>query len=509
MSALTPLPLYALLLYGLFLAASYRFRWHERAFDPKKRTHRAAVAVCALLCLLPAAAILCALPHENTAYPFLGLLENENAYNQQFDAFLKGQLALDFQPDARILALENPYIWDARTETGAWYPWDRVLFDGQYYSYFGVAPIFTVYFPWYFLTGTLPAPATVCFLLCVPGILAGAALLVALMRRFVPDASVGLVCLGVFAVSFGSLQYMVSASADMYYIAVQSGQTNLLLFLLFAVLGTAPGKKTARRAACLALAGLFLALTAASRPNLLLFAVLAVPLFLSMLREKDVRVAGRLVKLFSFAVPTALGAALLMAYNYARFGSALEFGAQYQLTVADVSTYSVSLSLLLPAVYCYFLQMPAVQGGFPYLALTYEPVRSYGGYLYTTWMMGAFSLPSLTGILLAPLACRRGQKKDLVKLFTFILAAACCFLLAFVDICFAGVCVRYLADITAVAAVFSTVLWLDLNARAATLSGGKRFAVYAAVSALLFATILVGALLIFENERRYLLQTAA
>ena len=105
MSALTPIPLYVLLLYGLFLAASYRFRWHERAFDPCKRSHRAAVAVCAALCLLPAAAVLCALPHENTAYPFLGFLENEIAYNQQFDAFLKGQLALDFQPDARILDL--------------------------------------------------------------------------------------------------------------------------------------------------------------------------------------------------------------------------------------------------------------------------------------------------------------------------------------------------------------------------------------------------------------------
>ena len=183
-----------------------------------------------------------------------------------------------------------------------------------------------------------------------------------------------------------------------------------------------------------------------------------------------------------------------------------EVGARYQLTAADVSPYSVSLALLLPSIYCYFLQMPIVQGDFPYLVLTYEPIQSYGGYLYTTWMMGAFAMPSLSGILLSPIARRRGGKKDCVKQFTFILAAFCCFLLAFVDICFAGVCIRYLADITAVAAVFSTALWLDLETRAASLSHGKRFAVYAVIALLFFVTILVGTLLIFENERRYLLQ---
>ncbi len=502
-------PLVLLMAALLFLGLSYRFRWYAKPYDPQKRTHNLLLAGCALCCLVPCVAIFCALPHENIAYPFEGLLENQNAYEQQFDAFLKGQIALDFTPDKRILALENPYIWDARTATGAWYPWDRVLFDGQYYSYFGIAPILTIYYPWHFLTGTLPAAETVCFILCVAGILAAAALVVALVRRFVPNVTLSLLCLGIFAVSFGSLMFMVQASADMYYIAVQSGMTNLLLFLLFAVLGCGQNGKTPRRAVCLFLSAVFLVLTALSRPNLLLFAAASVPLFLSELTEKSVHPAKRAVKLLSFILPALLGAAFVMWYNYVRFGSVFEFGARYQLTVADVSTYSFSLSLLLPSIYCYFLQMPAIQGNFPYLVLTYEPVAGYGQYLYTTWMMGAFAMPSLSGILLSPITYKRGQKKDLVKLFTFMLAAFCCFLLAFVDICFAGVCIRYLADITAVAAVFSTVLWLDLDSRAASLSRGKRFAVYAGISLLLFVTILVGTLLIFENERRYILQPAA
>ena len=237
MTAMEYFPFVLLIAALLFLVLSYRLGWYETPYTSKKRAHNLLVIGCALCCLAPCIAVFCVLPHENIAYPFEGLLENQNAYEQQFDALLKGQIALDFAPDERILSLENPYIWDARTETGAWYPWDRVLYDGQYYSYFGIAPILTIYFPWYFITGTLPAAQTVCFILCMVGILAAAALLITLVRRFVPNATLSLLCLGIFAVSFGSLMFMVQASADMYYIAVQSGMTNLMLFLLFAVLG--------------------------------------------------------------------------------------------------------------------------------------------------------------------------------------------------------------------------------------------------------------------------------
>ena len=56
---------------------------------------------------------------------------------------------------------ENPYDRAARDKAGVWYMWDRALYNGKYYSYFGIAPILTVYYPCQLLTGKLPGDGTV------------------------------------------------------------------------------------------------------------------------------------------------------------------------------------------------------------------------------------------------------------------------------------------------------------------------------------------------------------
>ena len=82
-------------------------------------------------------------------YPF-ETLYNKNAYEQQFDAFLKHRLSIDIEPAKELLALSNPY--DRASRTGIRFLWDRALYDGKYYSYFGITPIITVYYPYYFIT---------------------------------------------------------------------------------------------------------------------------------------------------------------------------------------------------------------------------------------------------------------------------------------------------------------------------------------------------------------------
>jgi hypothetical protein len=93
------------------------------------------------------------------AYPLEYGVEGYSPYIQQFDAFMKGQLHFDVQPSADLLALENPYSPDERY--GIEYLYDRAFFGGKYYSYFGIAPIILVYFPFYLLTGVLPIDSTV------------------------------------------------------------------------------------------------------------------------------------------------------------------------------------------------------------------------------------------------------------------------------------------------------------------------------------------------------------
>lgn len=486
----------------LFLVAAYPLKLYKTVYDGKNRTQNLFLCAVILLCLLPAVYIFLNLPHENTAYPFAGLLENQNAYAQQFDAFLKGQLHLDFAPNEAILALENPYDYDARSEMQAWYPWDRALFEGNYYSYFGIAPILTVFFPFYALTGALPAPQTVCFILATVGALAVALLVIRLVKLFVPACNFCALVLSILAAEAGSLIYMVQSSADMYYIAVQSGITHLMLFLLFAFCAYKQ-PKTGVSVVYLILSALNLVLTVLSRPNMALYAVLTVPVFLCIFFGKESTHLQNYVKLSSFAVPVLLGAAGVLWYNYTRFGSGLDFGAAYQLTVCDVSEYRFRAELLIPAVYHYFLQTPIfIKDVFPYMRLSYVPVDC-SAYVYTTRTLGMFCMPSLAGLLLFPATYKK--RASLVKPATFTLAAVCCFALAYFDTCFAGVCVRYLADIAPIAAVFSGVLLLDVLSRFAKYPKGVRYAMFTAICILFLLTVSVGTLLIFENERCYLL----
>ena len=74
----------------VFFAAAYPLKLYKITYDPKSRTQCILLCAAVALCLLPTIYIFCSLPHENILYPFQGLLENQNGYEQQFDAFFKG-----------------------------------------------------------------------------------------------------------------------------------------------------------------------------------------------------------------------------------------------------------------------------------------------------------------------------------------------------------------------------------------------------------------------------------
>ena len=59
------------------------------------------------------------------AYPLENGVNQYNPYVQQTDAFLKGQLHIDYKPSDELLALENPYDYSSRD--GIYYLWDRAL----------------------------------------------------------------------------------------------------------------------------------------------------------------------------------------------------------------------------------------------------------------------------------------------------------------------------------------------------------------------------------------------
>ena len=98
----------------LFYFFSGKARLHTCVLDRNKKSTNIAFVFLWLLCILFGVFIYAGIFKPAATYPF-ETLYNKNAYEQQFDAFLKHRLSIDIEPAKELLALSNPYDRASRT----------------------------------------------------------------------------------------------------------------------------------------------------------------------------------------------------------------------------------------------------------------------------------------------------------------------------------------------------------------------------------------------------------
>lgn len=482
-----------------FFAIGIYFKWYNKPFDCKNKSHITLLCAAVAFFVVVATLIFLDIYKPSASYPFTESVTHFNAYEQQFDAFLKGQLNIDYPASEQLLSLENPYDRIERTNAHVYYLWDRAFYNGNYYSYFGAAPILTIYYPFYLITGKIASASVVCYILAIITIVSVAFLAVKASMLLCKKVNFVLLFLSIFATEFGSLLFMMLTSADMYYIAMLSGVCNLSMFLLFTVSAMLSRKYAAKCIQYFA-AGIFLILTVMSRPNMALLGLITVPFYLHIFTDKKFKISRKVIQIISFAVPVLIGAAVQMWYNNARFSSPFDFGSDYQLTVADVSQYTVTGLLFLPAIYHYFLQAPVKESYFPYFHLQYNPYKGYySGYLYNTITMGTLWFPAASALVLTPYELFK--KNPLWKKSFFCLTLLLPITLAFLDTCLGGVNIRYLADILFVMVFAGAILLLDFYNAFENSKKTVKIAVFTLITLILMTTAWLGACMIFENER--------
>lgn len=495
-----------LLVYALFLSlwAIRHFRLWKVIYAPQNRRHRLAALSSLCLCLvllLP----LCGgmgLVEIPTADPY------PSAYEQLLDAILNGRPDLDVSLDASVLeALENPYDYTERSEAveqvgmdrfGSF--WDRAYYEGKFYCYFGVAPVLVVYLPVYFLTGFAPNPALAVLLLLLMGTAALFGAVLEMLRYFRIRVPLLLLCLGFPALFFGALFPMIASCADMYYTAMASGLAFLSATLYFGFAALNRSGRIKRRV-FFALSGICLALTAASRPTVVLYAALLIPPFIAVLAEKRRQLSEKLTDAAAFLVPLVIGILPLLWYNAIRFGSPFEFGASYQLTYGDVRQNQLSFSLIGETLMHYFLLSPQLSGHFPYLRPAALELNTYGVYFYASESLGALCFP----LVWAGGAQGFLTKKQPVKKAVYLLALCVPLVVAFCDLCLGGVNLRYLADILLPLLLVGLLVLLELAGRVTETCGeGTSFRFFCFAWVLLLATCALGFALVFANERNWI-----
>ena len=243
-------------------------------------------------------------------------------YGALAHSLLNGRLDLEADPPAELLALENPYDAGARDAARINdIHWDHAFYNGRYYVYFGIVPCLLFQLPFEALTGIQNLAYAPCMV--VLGLLLLAAcfgLVGQAVRRWFPRTTSAAYLLAVAAVVLGSQLYYLLVRPYIYEYAILCGAALLMLGLwLWLSAANTPVEKRGALLVRLAFGSLFVALVAGCRPQMELFAFLAVPIFWQLyIGQKRLRSRAGVGEAAAFILPVVVVAAGLMWYNAAR-----------------------------------------------------------------------------------------------------------------------------------------------------------------------------------------------
>lgn len=312
------------------------FRVLSKDFVQTKVIHTLCTVMTALLTIT-----VCVLPMDNLSIWNGEQPGHRNQYELMAEAILEGRLYIDYGEGDPLAELENPYDPQEREELGVWYPWDHAYYNGHYYMYFGVVPVFLLFLPYRILTGESLTTfhATQIF---AAFIIAGIFVLLGLLKkRFFKNLPYGVYLSLCVAFSVMSVWYS-SAEPALYCTAITAAIALQIWSLYFFIRAVWVEQKENRQILHAAIGALLGALVFGCRPPIALANVIVLPMLFVFIRQRKFT-ANLFGKLVLAALPYAVVGIGLMLYNYARFDNPFEFGQAYQLTVADQSQYGFSI----------------------------------------------------------------------------------------------------------------------------------------------------------------------
>lgn len=382
---------------------------------------------------------------------------HHSQYQQLAYALERGTVVLPFSPDERLINSENPYDTIALMVEEIPFYMDYAYYEGNYYVYFGIIPELLLYLPYHLITGGdlpnyLAGFAFYALLVCASFALCGE--IVKRYGRKVPYIHYLLMSTGICW--FSQYTYMV-ARPDLYNIPILAGNAFILLGLTgwLRALNQDEGKQL-----YLFLGSLCMALTVGCRPQMALFSLSALILFYQPVRKERCLFSAKSRKeTLAFLLPFALAAIPICWYNWARFGSIIDFGATYSLTSNDMNHRGVNLERIWHGVYSFLFQPPTTTSNFPFLVKTNLNVHYMGKHMFEFTFGGLFATNLLLLVILYILLVEKKKRvaKEAMGMLGIMVAAA--LIISIFDVNGAGVLQRYMGDPAAGLVVAAMLGW--------------------------------------------------
>lgn len=394
-------------------------------------------------------------------------------YQSLAHSITEGRVDLDLEGAEVLEQIENPYDTDLREEQAGselyHRVWDTAYFQGKFYVYFGIVPELMFYLPYYIVTGhNFPNWAAV-FLCCSGIVVASFYLMKKIINRYFANTSFGMYMFlsVIFANSIGTLH--IALYPSFYYLPIASA----LMFTLFGLafwLDAAErwrqeqesGKRSKNTLLLLLIGSLCMALTAGCRPQFLIASFFIFPIFWKILsKENKLFSKHNFIKALCIAVPYIVVAAGVMYYNYIRFGSPFDFGANYNLTTNDMTLRKMNLGRIPDALYMYLFQLPNLSLVFPFVKSTPMQYDYFGTTIRESTYGGVFFTHIF--LLILPFAAKvKNQLKNKGLLSFVLLGVLFSVIIAVADAQMAGILGRYTTDFTWLLYLCAILVFLQL-----------------------------------------------
>lgn len=360
---------------------------------------------------------------------------------QAVDMVLDGNVYLAQQPSKELMNLSNPYDNTLRNAENVDYVWDMAYYNGKYYVYFGILPVMTVMAPYKIITGQYMELNKVVFIFATLTVIFLIKTIMLIFRRWFKNVPFKFLILFIIAVISGGLIMWICRRPITYEVAIISGYY-LVIQGIFFILKTIEKEKINYVYMCLSC--LSLALSVACRPNLLIASLLIVPVLLKIFIDNVKNKKNILKNIFVVAIPYGIVGISLMIYNYVRFDSIFEFGAQYQITVNDMRNLDNRIMAIPVGLISYLFKIPTIISQFPFAQISYDTITFYGYYWSSAMAGGIFILSPICFALFLIPKIRNKINKELF--FTIVMLSTIGLTICIIDIILGGNSQRYAAD---------------------------------------------------------------
>ncbi|MFR9058249.1 hypothetical protein [Eubacterium callanderi] len=371
--------------------------------------------------------------------------EHHQQYQALAHSLKEGHFYLDQIPSDTLKNLENPYDRGLRKEFNVdGEGWDQAYFEGKFYVYFGIVPELLTYFPYYLITGKdLPNIVSVFI-----GEILFVCSVMFLMFQFVKSyfkkiPFLTYLFLSVVVINCGGIY--ISGRPDFYSAPIIFGAAFTCLGL---GLWIKSSKDPIKRKVSLLLGSFCMALVAGCRPQMLMGSFFCIPIFTSFIRLKNdnkLIYKDKIKTILFFILPYILVAVFIMYYNYVRFGSIVDFGANYNLTGNDMTKRGFVFARIFLGLFSYLFQPINFTGTFPFLKQA-TMTTTYQGLTISEWMYGGTFATNLLlwfCCLYFYIADTLKKKKIFIMgIFSFVSAIV----IVIADTQMAGILTRYTLD---------------------------------------------------------------